>query len=37
MMSAIEKAFDLLGVGIVEISTGNEPFKNKKGSYYENG
>ena len=35
MMPAIEKAFDLTGIDIVEISTGNMSEKNKLGSYDE--
>ena len=33
MMPAIEKAFNLLGDDIVELSTENDPLKNKIGSY----
>ena len=35
MMPAIEKAFDLMGDDIVELSTENETFKTKIGSYDE--
>ena len=35
-MSAIKKAFDLMGDDIVELSTRNEFLKNKKGSYDKN-
>ena len=34
-MPAIEKAFNLLGDDIVEISTENETLKNRNGSYDE--
>ena len=33
MMPAIKKAFNLLGEDIVELSTENDAFKNKIGSY----
>ena len=35
MMPAIKKAFNLLGDDIVELSTENDAFKNKIGSYDE--
>ena len=35
MMPAIEKAFNLLGDDIVELSTENDALKNKIGSYDE--
>ena len=35
LMPAIKKAFNLLGDDIVELSTKNEAFKNKIGSYDE--
>ena len=35
MMSAIKAAFNLLGDDIVELSTENDAFKNKIGSYDE--
>ena len=35
MMSAIEKAFNLMEGDIAELSTENESFKNKIGSYDE--
>ena len=35
MMLANRKSFDLMGVGIVEISTKSESLKNKIGSYDE--
>ena len=35
MMPAIEKAFDLMGGDIVDLSTENESLKNKIGSYDE--
>ena len=35
MMPAIEKAFNLMGDDIVELSTENDPLKNKIGSYDE--
>ena len=34
-MSAIKKAFNLLGDDIVELSTENDALKNKKGFYSE--
>ena len=34
MMIAIEKAFDLRGIDIVELSTERESLKNKIGSYH---
>ena len=34
-MPAIEKAFNLLGDDIVELSTENDALKKKKGSYDE--
>ena len=37
MMPAIKKAFNLMGDGIVELSTENVALKNKIGSYDENG
>ena len=33
MMPAIKKAFDLMGDGIVELSTESDDFKNKIGAY----
>ena len=36
MMPAIKKSFNLLGDGIVELSTENVALKNKIGSYGEN-
>ena len=35
MMPGIEKAFNLMGDDIVELSTGNESLKNKIGAYDE--
>ena len=35
MMPAIEKAFDLIGDDVVELSTENESLRNKIGSYDE--
>ena len=35
MMPANKKVFDLLVEDMVELSTKNESFKNKKGSYEE--
>ena len=35
MMPAITKAFDSRGDDIVELSTGNESLKTKRGSYDE--
>ena len=35
-MPAIKKAFDLLGDDIVDLSTENEPLKNKINPYDEN-
>ena len=35
VMPVIHKAFDSMGDGIVDISTENEPLKNKIGSYAE--
>ena len=35
MMPAIKKAFNLLGDDIVELSTKNDAWKNKNGSYDE--
>ena len=35
MMSAIKKAFDLMGDDIVDLSTESDAFKNKIGSYDE--
>ena len=35
MMPAIKKAFKLLGVDIVDLSTENDALKNKTGSYDE--
>ena len=36
-MPAIEKAFDLMGVDIVELSTEDETLKTRIGSYDEKG
>ena len=33
MMPAIKKAFNLLGDDIVELSTENDPLKNRTGCY----
>ena len=35
MMSAIKKAFDLLGDDVADLSTENDALKNKIGSYDE--
>ena len=35
MMPAVEKAFDIMGGDIVELSTENDALKDKKGSYGE--
>ena len=35
MMSAIKKAFNLMGDDIIDLSTENDALKNKIGSYDE--